>query len=281
MTGSAAPGRGAVRSAAAELAAPSARAGPVGVVVALPAEARCIVSARFPFGHSCSVGTDMLLCLGGIGAQGGEMASRTLVDAGAAALVSWGVAAGLDPTMASGTLILSDRVATLSHSDDSASTPARRESRAWLDRLVARLSPRITVARGPIAVADHVLRTVGDRRALAGSGASAADMESGAVAAVANAAGIPWIAMRAIADAAGDTVPEAVLTSVDRSGKVRAHRLAAGLIRHPADLFRLPRLARGFDAARRTLRAVALHAGPALLAPRTTGHAGDVGDARR
>jgi len=43
-------------------------------------------------------------------------------------------------------------------------------------------------------------------------------------------------------------------------------RLAAGLVRRPADLLQLPTLASGYNAALRTLRAVAAAIGPNLLA---------------
>jgi len=248
------------------LTPPAAPAPRVGVVAALAAEARALRPGRAQIGTPLAVDTDVLLCVSGIGPAAAHAASEALLAAGATALVSWGVAAGLAGTASPGTLVLADRVVDLS----SPLNPAELWSAAeWTDRIAAHLPTSIHVLRGPISATDRVLSTHADKLAAGsrGGGAVAADMESAAVARVANRAGIPWIAIRAVSDTADTGLPLALAGAIDTTGRVRLTRLAAGLARRPAELLQLPALATGFAAAIRTLRAVSAAIGPNLLAP--------------
>jgi adenosylhomocysteine nucleosidase len=242
------------------------RRGRVGVVAALPDEARCLTSVRVRAAAPFVVNADVLLCVSGIGAAAARSASEALLAAGAEALVSWGVAAGLNAAAAPGTLVLADRVAGLASKQ---LEPKEFEStKSWADRLAESLPPTIRVLRGPIGATDRVLSTRGDKLLAGSTGAVAADMETAAVAQVADDAGVPWIAIRAVSDATDAGLPESVARAIDEAGRVRLGRLAAGLLRRPGDLKQLPRLASGFAAALRTLRAVWAAAGPNFLAPR-------------
>jgi adenosylhomocysteine nucleosidase len=87
------------------------------------------------------------------------------------------------------------------------------------------------------------------------------------VAEAARCAGVPWLAVRAVADPADAMLPPAIIRALNHRGQVEAMRLVATLLRHPRDLAAIPPLARGFHAALRTLRTVAQRAGPTLLAP--------------
>jgi hypothetical protein len=85
-------------------------------------------------------------------------------------------------------------------------------------------------------------------------------MESFAIAEVAAAHALPFIAIRVIVDAATDALPPAVMVA-SRSGQLRLWRLIWALACAPAELAGLIRLARRYEVARRSLRAVA-RAGP-------------------
>ena len=69
-------------------------------------------------------------------------------------------------------------------------------------------------------------------------------MESGAVARVAKEAGVPFMAVRAIADSADIGHPPGSLGALDEFGELNLLRLFKGLIRHPLELFDMiaPRL---------------------------------------
>jgi adenosylhomocysteine nucleosidase len=88
------------------------------------------------------------------------------------------------------------------------------------------------------------------------TGAVAVDMESSAVAEVAVASHVPFLAVRVIVDTALDSIPESV-TAAGASGQVRIARLLTGLARSPGDIMALVRLSRRYGAAIRSLRAVA------------------------
>jgi len=62
--------------------------------------------------------------------------------------------------------------------------------------------------------------------------------------------------VRVIVDTAGDTLPSAVLCA-SRSGQVRIDRLVLGLLRRPADLLDLLKLASRYRAAMQSLASLA------------------------
>jgi adenosylhomocysteine nucleosidase len=94
------------------------------------------------------------------------------------------------------------------------------------------------------------------RAARRATGACAVDMESSAIAQVAEAHGVPFIAVRVIVDTARDGIPQAV-AGASRAGKLRMGRLIFGLMRSPLEIASLLRLARRYRVALRSLRAVA------------------------
>jgi adenosylhomocysteine nucleosidase len=87
------------------------------------------------------------------------------------------------------------------------------------------------------------------------TGAAAADMESGAVAALADRAGLPFAILRAICDPAGRDLPPAALVGLDDKGRVALWPLARSILRAPGQIGALIGLARDAAAARRALTA--------------------------
>lgn len=247
-------------------AAAASSSGIVGVVAALPGEARCLAGNGLRFARPVTVNDQMMVCLGGIGGTGAAVAARLLVAAGATALVSWGVAAGLDVTLRPGTLVVTGEIIT-----GDADRPIRHAptsaARAWAANVASAIRDRVTLSGGPIAAVDHVLETTADKRALAVTGAVAADMETAAVAHAARAARIPWIAVRAIVDDASFALPHGVVGAIDVFGRPRIGAFVAALVSRPSELVQLPRLARHFRAALRALKVAAPALGPSLLAP--------------
>jgi hypothetical protein len=104
---------------------------------------------------------------------------------------------------------------------------------------------------------EYALETPADKSAARrATGACAVDMESSAVAQVAAAHGVPFIAVRVIVDTACDGIPQTV-AGASRAGKLRTGRLILGLLRSPLEIAPLLRLARRYRVALRSLRAVA------------------------
>ena len=183
---------------------------------------------------------------GGIGAAAARRAATSLVADGASALVSWGFAAGLDPALTPGTLVISRQ---LEPPVPGAPGAASAAAAAWAARLSTRLQGLVPLVNGTIACPDHVVRTASEKRALGASGAIAADMESAAVASVAAAAGIPWIALRVLVDTVDVIVPQAVAAAIDSNGRFEMTRFVRALVFRPLDLAALPSLASAYRRA--------------------------------
>lgn len=223
----------------------------LGVVTGLEAEARWARRGRVIEGAS------LRIVVAGASVQGAEAAAVRLVGEGVAALLSFGLAGGLVPGLRPGDVVVAEAVVTAAGSRCVADPE-------WVGRVLAAALPRMVP--GSIAGADRAVADPRDKAALArATGAVAVDMESHAVAAVAARAGLPFLALRAIADPAERGLPSAALAALDPGGRIRIGRLLAALRRRPGDLALLFRLGR--DAARaRAALARAADLGPAFLA---------------
>ena len=227
-----------------------------GVVAALAAEARTLGptpgrggTPRRGEGYAMLSG-GMLLTVSGIGHAAAAAAARRLIDAGAGALVSWGLAGGLAPSLEAGAVCLPEEVI----GPDGTHYPTAGEWRETLSRLVA---AHRRVGCGSLLTSAAPIATAAAKAAAhRDTGAVAVDMESSAVAQAARTHGLPFIAVRAIVDTAADEVPRAV-SGASECGQVRIGRLFLGLMRSPVDLVPVLRLATRYGTAIGSLRAVA------------------------
>lgn len=227
-----------------------------GLVTALRAEASCVSSARVPFNTIMPVGDLAVLWLSGMGAQAARTAAEGLHQYGVTALVSFGVSGALSPDLKPGDLILPDAIY--------AGTPLPVNI-AWRDRLQNLLPAEITVRNGVLANSDVPLTSTKAKLDLAqATGACAVDMESAAIAAVAAAAGIPFIAVRVIIDPLQFSPPEALLGAVYPDGGVNPIRLTALILKRSVHLTTLMQMGVGMRAARKTLSKVIQSAGTGL-----------------
>ncbi len=229
-----------------------------GVVAALMAEARTLGSpprARGPF----AIPDGTLVAVSGMGGVAAAAAARALIDAGATALVSWGMAGGLDPSLPAGTICLP--VSVLSSGGATLGTHHH-----WREAVGAALAARRRIADGKLLTTGVAIHdAAGKAAAFRATGAVAVDMESFAVAEVAATRGLPFLVVRAIVDTASDSLPGAVLAA-SGAGQVNILRLIQGLMRSPLDLVPLMGLAKRYRAATRSLAAVARSGSLAPLA---------------
>jgi adenosylhomocysteine nucleosidase len=236
---------------------------PAGVVAALAAEARTFAASPSGGGaprpgevlagggHGfATLNGGMLLAVSGVGQAAAAATARRLIEAGAGALVSWGLAGGLAPSLEAGVVCLPEEVID----PEGTRYPTTGE---WREALAALVAAHRPVARGTLLTSAAPIATVAAKAAAnRDTGAVAVDMESSAVAKAARAGGIPFIAVRAIVDTAADEVPRAV-TGASESGQVRIGPLLAGLMRSPVELLALLPLAKRYRSAMSSLRAVA------------------------
>jgi adenosylhomocysteine nucleosidase len=197
-----------------------------------------------------------------MGGAAATQSARSLVEAGAQALVSFGMAGGLDPALAPGTVFFPSEVV-------SADGVVLTTDESWREQLGAKVAAG-TGAGAHVPGASRLLmsgrllttpKAVGTRadkaRLFEQTGAAAVDMESLAIAEVARSQGLPFIAIRVIVDGASDTLPPLVTAAADEEGHLQIGRLLGALARQPGELPALIRLGQRYRAANRSLAAVA------------------------
>ena len=164
-------------------------------------------------------------------------------------LVSFGVAGGLAPHLKPGDVILSGEVI----GDD-------RRWRSGGEGIgeIGDLAQRIGAIEGPVLGWRDILATEEDKaRAWRDTGALAVDLESAIVARAAEAAGIPFLVLRTIADPARRELPPAALIPLDKAGRPSFGRVFTEVLRRPRQIRAL------FGLARETRQALTALSGPA------------------
>ena len=204
----------------------------------------------------CLRGLDLRVAFSGGSAERAGSEAARLVAEGAAALVSCGLAGGLVPQLRPGDLLLPETV----RDAERASWPV---DPIWRERVYARLAAGgLQPKPGSLLGSDRIVATTSDKRALfEATGAQAVDMESHEVAAVAAAAGIPFLVLRALADPSDQAIPQVAREAVRPDGRLRPKATLGGLIRQPGELMALLRLARQSARGLASLRRAAALAG--------------------
>lgn len=198
------------------------------IIVGLAAEARLARPLGWP------------VLVGGGTAAGAAGAARAAVAAGATALVSFGLAGGLDPALAPGAVLVPDSIQICNE---------RRLTDLELCHRLGGPTPH-TLLGG-----ERIAATAADKRQLfAATGAAAVDLESGAVARIAAGHGLGFAALRAVCDPAWRSLPPAALLALDHQGAIGLGRVLRSLALRPAQLPALLALARDAAAARRALQ---------------------------
>ena len=104
---------------------------------------------------------------------------------------------------------------------------------------------------------DIIALSVIKKQLHASTGAIAVDMESIAIAKVAKQHRLSFLALRVIVDPASMNLPEAINQSLNAQGVIELPKLLLFIARHPLQIPGLMRLGRHFNAAKKTLRALA------------------------
>ena len=181
----------------------------IGVVVGIAAEAKSA--------HRLSPN---ILCSGGRPDIAANQA-HALIKTGATTLMSFGIAGGLSSKLRPGSLVVADEVIT------------------EFDRYpaVSSCAPMIRAHVGPIYGSWEIVATPKQKRAIRKqTGALAVDMESGPVARVAQEAGIPFIAIRAVADPVTHGLPPAALLPLDEKGNPSLLAVFGSILKNPGQI---------------------------------------------
>jgi adenosylhomocysteine nucleosidase len=232
----------------------------VGIVAALTAEARTLgplppAPRRSSAGDSSlhTLADGNLLVISGMGPQRARLAAQALVAAGAEGLLSFGLAGALEPGLHAGDVLLPQSVRDEKGQVHTTYGP-------WRERLAgcarARGENQVRVGGVLLSVVEPLTGSMSKSQAWSQTGAQGVDMESFAIASVAVEKGVTFAVLRVVIDTAADTVPAGLTQATDAYGEANYARLAAGLLRAPADLVALLRLARRYRVALRSLRSL-------------------------
>lgn len=220
----------------------------IGIVVALPAEARSLGIARWRPGAwtRCPAGC---VAMAGVGHERATVAARQLLDQGMRMLLSWGVAGALAPSLRPGDVLLPDRVV--------AACGEWSVDNALRARLATALHTGDADAPVRLWCGDAPVTRSADKRDLARRNLHAVDMESAAVASVATDAGAAFAVVKAICDPAARVLPAAASALLRGDGRLRVRGLLDAAVGGPAVWRQLNQLRHDFEAAHRALRRAA------------------------
>lgn len=195
-------------------------------------------------------GPDQRVSHSGAGARNAAHAASEMLSACMAPpglLVICGFAGGLSPNLKPGHLLLADRVL------DSTSFLLPHSIRTLLHAGNLEALP-LVIHQGALVTTDRVLIYPQEKRELARqTGAIAVDMETAAAAQVAEAQGVPWLAIRVITDGVEDAMPLDFNRLTDADGNIDRARVVGATLAHPWKIPALIRLGRRSAQAGRNL----------------------------
>jgi hopanoid-associated phosphorylase len=217
-----------------------------GIVAALTAEARTLGPVRANQINTLADGT--LLIISGMGPQAATRAALALVAAGARSLLSFGLAGALDPALHAGALLLPAAVTD-------GTGAVHRTCEGWRERLAAHAGASAAHHGGTLlSVAQPLMTASAKSEAWGRTHACAVDMESFAIGTVAMHQQVNFAVARVVVDTAVDSLPRSVTRATDSRGELNYPRLISGLLRSPAEMLALLRLARRYRMAMGSLR---------------------------
>jgi len=171
---------------------------------------------------------------------------RAIEDAihqGAAGIVSFGVAAGLAPALAAGSVVIAGEVRWQQQTFAA--------DAAWVKALEQLLPD---AQNAVVAGVDEALTTPGQKSKLhVVTGASVADMESHHVARLAQQYRLPFAVVRVVLDDAHCALPPAALAATAPDGTIRYGRLIGSLCANPWQIPQLLRLGSAHAKAKKAL----------------------------
>lgn len=177
--------------------------------------------------------TPLVACSGAF-EEGARKAARNLIAKGASALVSFGVAGGLSPTLTPDDLVLADVIKA-------------SNGRLWhcSPELVARFAKAAPTAKSGAVYGSAVLvpKPADKKKIYAETGCLIVDMESQVVAEVASALSLPFAVLRGVSDGVEDTFPNAALVGINPDGSTNKRAVLISLLKNP---FQIPALNRLF-----------------------------------
>ncbi len=219
----------------------------IGIITSLPIEARSLTTKRLRVGQTLKLKKDVLLHVSGMGAERANASACHLIMQGATALISFGTAGGLANNLSSGQLIIPEKIIDQHQNHFLTDIELRNHFHDLL-------SQRITICDAPLLQSFEVITSVEAKQALFQQFQTVAvDMESASVAMIAKQSSIPFVAIRAIVDAAMMSLPAWLPQTFNAKQEVQPLKFAWHLCKYPSSWKTLFHLGQGFSQAKNTL----------------------------
>lgn len=227
---------------------------PVGIIVALPEETQALLSVvrrhrswhfpDYPAWRGSLGGSLVTVVQSGMGHGHAAQCARTLIKLERPkALIVAGFAGALDARIRPGDAVVASEVVLVEEEH------TRFKPRLAVNHLQG---PGIHV--GAVASPDRIMRFHEHKQELAGeTGAIACDMESGSVVREAEAAGIPWLVVRAVTDALHEDLPMDFARFTNGRGLPHKPSIVLHALSHPQTLLKLIHLGKRTSRAASTL----------------------------
>jgi len=242
----------------------------IAVLCALPQEinpliSRVNVTKKYKFEksifHQADVnGQSVIFVQTGIGRKNAVKATNYLLETlKITTLISSGVAGGIREGIHVGDLIIGENVSYSKQSDfegERLSLESTLSCTGKLVQMAVQLSNRLGLRshNGDVLTVDTVIGGAGTKREI-GCRTSfiSVDMESAAIAEVANAKGIDFVVIRSVSDDVDDDLEIDYDNLITDTGKVRISHVAMNILKNPQQLANLKRLNKQTKTATRIL----------------------------
>ncbi len=222
-----------------------------GIIVALPEELSTLTKKKISHGACEFIAENIIVTLSGTGPENALNAALRLLEKGCTRLISWGCAAGLAECLSAGDLCLPKQLITEHRQPVSVHSEWQQKTAS----LLAELQP---VFSGPLLASSSIVSSSRKKKLIRqSSGAIAVDMESTAIATVAEQKKIPCLVIRVIADTVDMDLPTVITKSMDETGQINNKKLALNIISNPLQIPNLIKLGFHFQSAQKKLTIVA------------------------
>ena len=222
----------------------------IAILVPLQQEMSPLTREEIAIGHCINLTPQVVVCRTGIGVEKTRNAVKKLISYEIELLISWGSAAGISREVAAGDLLLPS---SLVDGDKIYNTHS-----PFNDRIKKELSGKVSIKQQPMCYSGGLLDSVESKKQLyRNTQCVAADMESLAMAKVADELGIRFSVIRAVSDTCDMRLPRSVLKNIDTNEGINIWNFIKTALFNPRDWVLIIKLVRSFSKAQKTLNIVA------------------------